>query len=73
MNKMMSVIPTFNMTKSDCVQVKANLINSLYYDTEWWEKKWALEWWSKNGHFNEELYRKVLVAKLDLVNEEQQI
>jgi hypothetical protein len=48
---------------------KINLTNAIYYDTDWWEKKWALEWWTRNGHFNEELYRNILLAKLDSVNE----
>lgn len=50
---------------------KSNLVNAIYYDTEWWNKKWALEWWSRNGHFNEELYRNILLAKLDSINQLQ--
>jgi hypothetical protein len=56
------------MLKIRCVSAQSNLINSIYYDTDWWQKTWALEWWNNNGHFNEELYRKILLAKLDLVN-----
>lgn len=59
--------------KIRCVSAQSaqsNLTNSIYYDTDWWEKKWALEWWNKNGHFNEELYRKILLEKLNLVNQE---
>jgi hypothetical protein len=50
---------------------KSNLVNAIYYDTEWWNKKWALEWWTRNGHFDEELYRNILLAKLDSINQLQ--
>jgi len=48
---------------------KIDLINAIYYDTEWWQRKIALEWWSRNGHFNEELYTNCLLAKLNSVNQ----
>jgi hypothetical protein len=47
---------------------KIDLINAIYYDTEWWQRKIALEWWSRNGHFNEELYTNCLLAKLDSID-----
>ena len=62
----------FAMPQIKYVSSKSNLINSIYYDTEWWNKKFALEWWTRNGHFNEDLYRNILLAKLDSINELQQ-
>ena len=60
----------FRNKKSELPEIpsKINLINAIYYDTEWWNKKWALEWWTRNGHFNEVLYRNCLLAKLDSLN-----
>lgn len=46
-------------------QEKTNIIGSIYYDTDWWQKPFAVEWWSDNGHFNEMLYREILFAKLN--------
>jgi hypothetical protein len=67
-------VPSIELTMPQIkfVSSKSNLINSIYYDTEWWNKKFALEWWTRNGHFNEELYRNILLAKLDSINELQQ-
>ena len=45
-----------------------NLMNEIYYDIEWWNKKFALEWWSRNGHFNEELYFNILLAKINHIS-----
>jgi hypothetical protein len=56
-----------------CVSAQSNLTTSIYYDTDWWQKTWALEWWNNNGHFNEELYRNILLAKLDLLNKQSNI
>jgi hypothetical protein len=42
-----------------------NLISSIYYDTDWWQRAYAIEWWEKDGHFNDEQYRRVLWAKLE--------
>jgi hypothetical protein len=47
-----------------------NLMNEIYYDIDWWDKKFALEWWSNNGHFNEELYFNILLAKLNNINQQ---
>jgi hypothetical protein len=44
---------------------KTNILGSIYYDTDWWKKPFAVEWWSDNGHFNEVLYRDILFAKLN--------
>jgi hypothetical protein len=76
MKKFKTILPSvpsieLTMPKIKYVSSKSNLINSIYYDTEWWNKKFALEWWSRNGHFNEELYRKTLLAKLDSINQLQ--
>lgn len=49
-------------------KTKVNLISNLYYDTDWWKKPIAIEWWQRDGHFNEELYRRTLSAKLDAIN-----
>jgi hypothetical protein len=70
MKNVRTILPSVerNVPKIKCLSEKNNLINSIYYDTEWWNKKFALEWWERNGHFNEELYRKTLLAKLDLIN-----
>lgn len=67
-------VPSIELTMPQIkfVSSKSNLINSIYYDTEWWNKKFALEWWTRNGHFNEDLYRNILLAKLDSINELQQ-
>lgn len=68
----MKLISIFYRTKKieiPEISNKMNLVNEIYYDTEWWEKKWALEWWARNGQFNEELYRNILLAKLDSLNE----
>lgn len=67
-------VPSIELTMPQIkfVSSKSNLINSIYYDTEWWNKKFAMEWWTRNGHFNEELYRNILLAKLDSINELQQ-
>lgn len=66
-------VPSIELTMPQIkfVSSKSNLINSIYYDTEWWNKKFALEWWTRNGHFNEDLYRNILLAKLDSINELQ--
>jgi len=45
-------------------------MNEIYYDIEWWNKKFALEWWSNNGHFNEELYFNILLAKINNINQQ---
>ncbi len=47
------------------VESRTNLIGAIHYDTDWWQRKYAIEWWEKDGHFNDELYRKVLWAKLE--------
>lgn len=44
--------------------VRNNLICEIYYDLEWVNKKFAVEWWRTNGHFDDELYDKVLEARL---------
>ncbi len=61
----------FTNKKSELPEIpsKINLINAIYYDTEWWQRKIALEWWGRNGHFNEDLYRSILLAKLNSVNQ----
>jgi hypothetical protein len=76
MKKFRTILPSVPSVELNMPQIKynsskSNLINSIYYDTEWWNKKFALEWWTTNGHFNEELYRKTLLAKLDSINELQ--
>jgi hypothetical protein len=48
---------------------KSKLINAIYYDLDWSNKTYALEWWSKHGHFNEDLYKNLLLKKLDAINE----
>jgi hypothetical protein len=58
-----------NKFVSEKKEEKKKLIGAIYYDTEWWRKKYAIEWWLNDGHFNEELYRETLSAKLDLINE----
>jgi len=50
---------------------KSKLINAIYYDLDWPNKSYALEWWSKSGHFNEDLYKSLLLKKLDAINELQ--
>jgi len=68
------VIPSkFKRTipKNEFISKKSNLINEIYYDTEWWNRKFALEWWERNGHFNEELYSNILLAKLNKFDELQ--
>ena len=42
-----------------------NLSNEYQHDICWWNKTFALEWWQKNGHFNDTLYRDYLLAKVD--------
>ena len=63
----------FRNKKSERPEIpsKINLVNAIHYDTDWWNKKWALEWWTRNGHFNEDLYRNILLAKLDSINQLQ--
>jgi hypothetical protein len=73
MKKIRTILPSI---KKPLVEVapqssKMNLINAIYYDTDWWQRKIALEWWTRNGHFNEELYRNILLAKLDSINQIQ--
>jgi len=50
---------------------KTALVNAIYYDLDWSNKIYALEWWSKHGHFNEDLYKNLLIAKLNSINELQ--
>lgn len=47
------------------VESRTNLIGAIHYDADWWQRKYAIEWWEKDGHFNDELYRRVLWAKLE--------
>lgn len=54
-----------NLSKKDKKFKQQNLISAIYYDEDWWQKSIALEWWQKNGHFNDILYREVLFAKLN--------
>jgi hypothetical protein len=49
------------------IQKKTNLISEMFYDLQWIHKKYAIEWWETDGHFNDELYIKVLEAKINLV------
>jgi hypothetical protein len=44
--------------------VRNNLVCEIYYDLEWVNRKFAVEWWQRDGHFNDELYDKVLEARL---------
>jgi len=71
MKKFRTILPSVPMPQIKYVSSKSNLINAIYYDTDWWQRKIALEWWTRNGHFNEELYRNILLAKLDSINELQ--
>jgi hypothetical protein len=48
-------------------QNKSGLIEAIYYDSDWWKKNIATEWWRRNGHFNETLYKNLLNAKLDSI------
>ena len=34
----------------------------------WWDRDYAIEWWRTNGHFNEDLYLSVLIAKEERKN-----
>jgi len=54
-----------NLSERDNKVTKQHLISAIYYDEDWWQKSIALEWWQKNGHFNDTLYREVLFAKLN--------
>jgi hypothetical protein len=47
---------------------KSRLIEAIYYDSDWWQKNIATEWWRRNGHFNETIYQNYLLAKLDSIN-----
>lgn len=68
----MKIVNFLNGIKKDLKEPKPKpsiiLISNIYYDTDWWRKPFALEWWQKDGHFNEELYREILSAKLDEIN-----
>ena len=70
LTKMKKIKIIFTNKKSELPEIPSpiNLISAINYDTDWWNKKWALEWWGRNGHFNEELYLKCLLAKLDSIN-----
>lgn len=46
----------------------SGLIESIYYDSDWWQKNIATEWWQRDGHFNESLYGDVLRTRLNLIN-----
>ena len=50
---------------------KTRLINAIYYDLDWSNKIYCLEWWSSYGHFNEDLYKSLLLKKLDAIDELQ--
>lgn len=51
-----------------------NLLNEYQFDMDWWNKNFAIEWWSTNGHFNDTLYRDYLLAKIkDEVQENNSI
>jgi hypothetical protein len=73
MKNVKTILPSVELTMPNIkyVSSKSNLINEIYYDFDWWNKKFALEWWKRNGQFNEELYRKILLAKLDSINKLQ--
>jgi hypothetical protein len=49
---------------------KNDLVNEIYYESDWWNRKFALEWWTNNGHFNEELYFNILLAKLNHISQQ---
>ena len=34
----------------------------------WWDRDYAIEWWRRNGHFDEDLYLSVLMAKEEQKN-----
>ena len=57
--------------KTPEIPSKQSLINAIYYDFDWSNKIYCLEWWSKQGHFNEDLYKSLLLKKLDAINELQ--
>lgn len=50
---------------------KCHLMTACYYDSDWWQKKLALEWWNRDGHFNEELYRDFLLEKINLIEKSE--
>jgi len=49
--------------------LKQNLVSELFYDLEWVNKKYAIEWWERNGNFNYELYVRVLQEKINRYND----
>lgn len=48
---------------------QTNLVCQIYYDLDWVNRKFAVEWWQNNGHFNDELYDKVLQEKLNRIKD----
>lgn len=47
------------------------LINEACYDMEWWNKRFAIEWWTHNGHFNDSLYINVLNERFERAEEQK--
>jgi hypothetical protein len=39
--------------------------NEFHQEIDWWQKKSAVEWWSRNGHFNDDLYNNILLDRID--------
>jgi len=46
-------------------QLHNNLVCELFYDLNWVNRNYAVEWWQNNGHFNDELYARVIQAKVN--------
>jgi len=40
-----------------------NQMNNFIEPRNWWNRDYATEWWRNNGHFNDDLYLAILVAK----------
>jgi hypothetical protein len=43
--------------------LKLNQMKNFIEPKNWWNRDYAIEWWKRNGHFNEDLYLSILIAK----------
>jgi hypothetical protein len=61
----------FKPKKTENIQIQSeiNLVSELHYNTDWWQRKFALEYFDR---FNEDLYSDYLIAKLNSVDKIKQ-
>lgn len=43
-------------------------MNNFIEPRNWLVKDYAIEWWNRDGHFNEELYLSVLIQKQQVID-----